>query len=188
MKQYTIIFATLIILTSCTNKTVDAETAYQLPPEIEEIPIGNQYGLRAAEIKLSDTEGNNIALSSLHGKLVLVDFWASWCPPCRKENPALVKLYEKYKDTEFVNGLGFTIYSVSLDRSKEAWQKAIEDDKLPWSIHVSDLLGARTPAALAYGVQAIPSSFLLDQNGVIIGVNLRGEKLAETIADLVRQD
>lgn len=186
MKNILITIAALITLASC-NTPTDTPTSYQLPPEVLEIPIGIQYGLRAAEIELPAPDGEKIALSSLHGKLVLVDFWASWCPPCRKENPELVKLYEKYKDTEFENGSGFEIYSVSLDRNKEAWVKAIEDDKLSWPIQVSDLVGARTQPALDYGVQAIPSSFLLDKNGVIIGVSLRGEKLAETIAELVKE-
>jgi len=187
MKHFIILVAALFSLASCTNNSPIGEIPYQLPPEIEEVPFGTQYGLRAVEIELPDTEGDKKALSTLHGKLVLVDFWASWCPPCRKENPELVKLYEKYKDTEFVNGLGFTIYSVSLDRSKEAWLQAIEDDQLPWPIHISDLTGARMKAAISYGVQAIPSNFLLDQNGVIIGVKMRGEKLAETIAELVAE-
>jgi len=175
----------LFLLTACNPKAPTSETTYQLPPEIEEIAVGNQYGLRAAELFLPNENGEEITLSSLRGNLVLVDFWASWCPPCRKENPALIRLYETYKDKEFVNGKGFTIYSVSLDRSKEAWLKAIEEDQLSWPIQVCDLLGAKSEAAMVYGVQSIPSSFLLDQNGVVIGVNLRGEELEKTIGDLV---
>ncbi len=184
MKNLPLIILTLI-LTACNPKTPTSDTPYQVPPEIVEIPIGKIYGQRAAEIVLPDTDGNKIALSSLQGKLVLVDFWASWCTPCRKENPVLVSVYEKYKDTEFVNGKGFTIYSVSLDRSKEAWLKAIEEDQLSWPIQVCDMLGAKTEPAIVYGVQSIPSNFLLDRNGVIIGVNLRGEELELTISELL---
>lgn len=187
MKHIILSFAALIAFTSCSTTTDNTPTTYQLPPEILEIPIGKQYGLRAAEIKLPTPEGEKIALSSLQGKLVLVDFWASWCTPCRKENPELVKLYNKYRDTEFVNGSGFEIYSVSLDRNKKAWLNAIEQDKLSWPAQVSDLVGARTQSALDYGIQVIPASFLLDKNGVIIGVNLRGEKLSQTIAELVAE-
>lgn len=187
MKNIAITITTMLLLAACNTPAENTPSTYQVPPEILEIPVGTQYGLRAAEVELPGIDGSDIALSSLHGKIVLLDFWASWCPPCRKENPELVKLYNKYKDTEFVNGNGFGIYSVSLDRNKEAWEKAIEDDKLSWTTHVSDLKGARTEPALEYGVQAIPSSFLLDQNGVIIGVNLRGEKLASTIAELVKE-
>ncbi len=186
MKHYITLFVALILLVSCNNNLTDTESPYQIPPEIEKIPIGYIYGLRAPEIKLPDVDGNNILLSELQGKLVLVDFWASWCPPCRKENPGLVKLYKKYLDTEFVNGKGFAVFSVSLDRSKEAWIKAIEDDQLSWPVQVCDMLGARTQAAINYGVQAIPSSFLLDQNGVIIGMNLRGEALEKTISELIK--
>jgi thiol-disulfide isomerase/thioredoxin len=174
-----------LLLFSCGGNNEKTEAVYVLPPEIEQIPVGVQYGLRAPAIEAENIDGENVSLADLHGKLVLVDFWAAWCPPCRQENPHLVKLYKQYKDTQFVNGNGFTIFSVSLDRDEKSWKDAIEKDGLSWPWQICDLQGARSPFAQSYEVTAIPASFLLDQNGVIIGTNLRGEQLDETLEELV---
>lgn len=140
---------------------------------------GVMVGSAAPEISLSDTTGNAVALSSLRGKYVLVDFWASWCGPCRAENPNVVRMYNKYKDK------GFTIYSVSLDRTKAEWQRAIRNDNLPWT-HVSDLKFWQSAAAQQYGVQAIPATFLLDKEGKIIAKNLRGEALEQKLEEVLK--
>ncbi|RZK27441.1 MAG: AhpC/TSA family protein, partial [Hymenobacter sp.] len=124
-------------------------------------------GASAPEINLDTPEGTKLSLKSLRGKYVLVDFWASWCGPCRGENPNVVKAYNQFKD----KGKGFTIYSVSLDNAKPNWTKAIAADGLLWPNHVSDLQGWQSVAAAAYGVQSIPASFLLDPSGKIIGKN-----------------
>ena len=129
------------------------------------------------EINLPSPEGENIALSSLKGKVVLIDFWASWCRPCRGENPNTVKLYSKYKDQ------GFEIYAVSLDKERASWLKAIEDDHLGW-IHVSDLGYWNSVAARAYGVGSIPFTVLIDKEGKVIATGLRGEALAHKLAQL----
>lgn len=127
-------------------------------------------GSIAPEIKLNDPSGKEIALSSLRGKVVLIDFWASWCGPCRQENPNNVKLYKEFKDK------GFEIYGVSLDKTKENWTEAIMQDKLTW-IHVSDLKYWSSAAAATYKVEAIPATFLIDKDGKILAKNLRGEEL-----------
>ncbi len=127
------------------------------------------------------------ALSDLEGKVVLLDFWASWCGPCRRANPSLVQLYQKYKDAEFKNAKGFTIYSVSLDRNRKAWQKAIEQDNLTWEYHVSDLQGWRSEGAATYGVSQIPTNFLLNGKGKIIAKNLHGKQLHMKIDQLVEE-
>lgn len=132
--------------------------------------LGLQIGDNAPEIFLPDTSTNFIKLSSLKGKVVLLDFWASWCGPCRRENPAMVKLYERFKDK------GLVILSVSLDENKKSWANAIRKDRLPW-LHASDLRGWKSIAASNYGVQSIPQTFVLDKDGVIIAKNLRGEAL-----------
>ena len=136
-------------------------------------------GALAPEINLATPEGKPLALSSLRGKYVLLDFWASWCGPCRQENPNVVKAYNKFKDK------GFTIYSVSLDQDRAKWLKAIETDGLAWH-HVSDLAGWNSAGGSAYGVKAIPQSFLIDPQGHIVAKNLRGEALAAKLAEVLK--
>lgn len=142
-----------------------------------------QVGEKAPEIVLKDTTGNEVKLSDLKGKMVLIDFWASWCKPCRKENPYLVAAYNKYKDARFESGEGFEIFSVSLDSKMQRWQNAIIMDKLPWPYHVSDLKGWRNKAAQDYSIRSVPSNFLIDGEGNIVAVNLRGHKLEDVLKE-----
>jgi thiol-disulfide isomerase/thioredoxin len=122
-------------------------------------------------------EGETISLESLRGKVVLLDFWASWCGPCRRENPNVVKLYEKYKEK------GFEILGISLDKTKAPWVKAIADDKLTW-LHISDLKGWKSKYGGLYGVSSIPQTVLLDDEGKIIARNLRGPALEQKLAEI----
>jgi len=140
-----------------------------------------RIGDKAPEIAMKDPQGNVRKLSDLKGKVVLIDFWASWCRPCRMENPNLVKTYDEYKDIRFKNGDGFEVFSVSLDRNKVAWEAGIKQDELVWENHVSDLQYWRNAAAQTYGVNSIPATYLIDGEGNIIKKNLRGKVLINTL-------
>jgi peroxiredoxin len=140
----------------------------------KEPKIGNQF----VDFKMEDQNGNIKTFSDIKGKVVLLEFWASWCGPCRKENPNLVKTYEKFHPK------GFEIFAVSLDEDKENWLKAIEKDSLNWT-QVSDLKGQGNEASLIYGINGIPDNFLISENGEIIGRYLRGEKLNQKLDEIL---
>lgn len=141
----------------------------------------------APDIELKSPKGKTLKLSSLKGKMVMLDFWASWCGPCRRENPHVVEAYHKYKKMKFKNAKGFEVFSVSLDKSEEAWKKAIEADGLVWKNHVIDNEGK---ASSTYGVSSIPSAFLIDGEGKIVasGNELRGINLHLTLDKYLKLD
>lgn len=136
-------------------------------------------GMTAPDIKQITPQGTPLSLTSLKDKYVLIDFWASWCPPCRRENPNVVKLYNQYKDK------GFDVFGVSYDAKKDKWEKAIKDDRLAWN-QVSDLLGWKNATSDIYGIKAIPSNFLLDKEGKIIAKNIFGKKLSAKLAEIIK--
>lgn len=163
MKKLSVIFAIVLLAT--------------IVSMAQETKVGLNIGNKAPELIGKSVDGSTLKLSDTRGKLVLLDFWAAWCPPCRRENPNLVRAYNEFKDKNFTSGNGFTVFSVSLDRTADAWKKAIADDHLVWPYHISDLQYWQSKHAAIYGIRSIPSNFLLDENGIILAKNLRGPSL-----------
>ena len=160
------------VATTLSNQVYQIEMAYNEH-------VANSSGTRPTpEIALSDPSGKEIKLSSLRGNYVLIEFWASWCVPCRKENPNVVRLYKKYKSK------GFTVFSVSLDDNKEDWKAAIQKDGLIWENHVSDLLKWNSQMPQLYGFNGIPHTVLINPEGNIIGVGLRGAELERKLEEI----
>jgi len=157
--------------------TLVVQTKEQIKKE-KMMQQGGMIGKQAPDIAYPGPDGKIYKLSDLKGKYVLLDFWASWCRPCRMESPNLVANYKKYHDK------GFEIFQVSLDRNKEAWIKAIKDDNLGSWYHVSDLKYWQSEPAKLYGVRAIPSNFLIDKDGKIIATNLRGPRLGQKLKEI----
>ncbi len=144
---------------------------------------GLEIGNKAPEIRLPNPEGDTVALSSLKGKIILIDFWASWCGPCVDEQPRLSTLYKKYQQARFTNGEGFEIYGVSLDSKKAAWLNQITKQKIVWT-QVSDLKYWSSPIAKEYNIQELPFNVLIDGQGIIIARNLHGAELDKALAQI----
>jgi len=192
MKIINLVFTLILlsVLFSCKNKKEVANAIpggtetknIDSPPLIKiDVVEGLNLGNKAPEFSQEGVNGKQLNLNSLRGKVVLIDFWASWCGPCRQENPTVVAAYKKYRGSNFKSGKGFEIMSVSLDQNKDAWIKAIERDGLVWPNHVCDFLGWNNAVAQRYLVRGIPTNYLINGDGVIIGKSLRGEDLEKAL-------
>ena len=196
VKKHKDAFISLILLEqlsqSKTITTAELETYFKaLDKDLQETPRGKKLAEKMKELGLVEIgkvapdfsapnpEGKTVSLKESLGKVTIIDFWASWCGPCRQENPNVVKLYNQYKDQ------GLAIIGVSLDKDADAWKKAITDDQLAWT-QISNVKFWQDPIAKQYGISSIPATFILDSKGVIVAKDLRGAELEAKVAELLK--
>jgi thiol-disulfide isomerase/thioredoxin len=185
MKTFAVLICVFIAI-SCTKKTGQVNQADELPkqdsvapqPQIDTVPVGLEIGNRIPNIKLLDTARKFHTLSDLKGKMVLVDFWASWCYPCKMENRKLIHVYSQYKDMNFKDGKGFEIFAVSTDSKKDAWKKFLIAEQYTWPVSVLD---TSYNYAVSFKATSIPTNYLVDGNGIIVSKNLRDTMVSKTL-------
>jgi|688.fasta_scaffold708059_1 thiol-disulfide isomerase/thioredoxin len=183
MKRSNIITISIVLILICSGFVIKGS----INSGTRNNNIGLNIGDTAPEIVQAGVDGKDIKLSSLKNKIVLIDFWASWCRPCRMENPNVVNAYNEFKNKKFKGGKkGFAIFSVSLDQNADSWKQAIAQDGLIWKEHTSDLKGWANAVAKTYQISSIPNNYLIDGKGVIIAKNLRGENLGAELTKLLQ--
>jgi len=178
------IYAPILLVT-----IIFAIFCFSTKANIKNLPIDNtllEIGDEAPNIKLKARRGGVKSLHDYKGKIVLIQFWASWCLPCRQFSKDWIRVYEKYKKAKFINNTGFDVYSISLDKKKKDWKKASKADGIPWKANTLDKKGWDSNYAFIYGVNKLPADFLLDENGKVLAIDFTASELDQILSSMLK--